>query len=876
LSLKRHSQERRRAFAAEHAAKESVLQFHGRMTGLEEQVEDLQRQIKLERVARREADDCTATYQRMYAELKGQWDSAKAEVVDFRNEVKTAMNELERDKNLAEATLSAERRRFAEERKLLEATAERIRATALTPERAAEVEREVAQLKEDIQALKTKNVWLTKDRERRSSYEPPVRWNELDRADLAQMHRAGTASHQIVVKLLQAQSRSRDSFLRVKAQLEVLSSVASAVEHGPLVATLLPGGGGHTAINTQVAIAKGAEDAAAATIRPLTVQLCPWAPQTWLLMDKATLPLLPPSVHQHAAIRQWCCAALFACAALPQPNMALALDRVCRAHFDFQTVAAFFATVLFRLRTTFAGDPFLAFFASLLTGERCAVAHAHQILLQIRSSLNAWEFVEKSLTGKATGKLPRPALLGALSAAFPLKTGAELLGLRQALFEQLDGRMTATGFVGPDGNIYEALPTAPTRSESIAPSLRGSRKQSTAPTDQTGEDNDAADATEAASEHGPSASDELGTGSFGSRPLVSFEVSAPTVESPQGSPRASEPVARSSRWHSLAAISYSDLFGGQALLDAGAASPFLVELCVQYERDVRRGEAVLEQRLAAAAVETGDGLFAGGVPQAAQFVAAWARRSSFAAELIFDGFGTSAAVTADDASNECPLECESDRPEATTATTPSASSMLGSMRRSMRASRSFGGTGLEKALKHLSMVAPNGGIATPHKLALMVLGALGVPAAGSKAAAHVPGTTTGVLPAALQMRLVPGAAAYGPESEVPRPHQAPVSDTPVTLSPDTAVPPTTTSLKADAVFAAAKARLPISGSLLLRVAAGSYVVPPTVFNSYSAAFTSGIHQSSNLHYDVLPVPIAANPTGRAASPSRGEGRPKKK
>jgi hypothetical protein len=470
--------ERGRAFAVDRRAKDREAELQAKIGVLEGEVELAHRQALQERAARREADDNAATYARMYHELKSQWDAAKAEVGQFRSEAKQTLLELEREKRVAESTLALLHKKHAMEKQEWEAALEHQRATSLTPAQADEMHAAAAKLRKDVRNMQMKVEWMNRELEKRAKYEPPINWLQMDRPELHKLVHAGVTSHDLVTRVLYDHDRAKKAEQALRERLEALASVASAVECGPLIAALpafadhhLHGGGGGGPVSDPHLD----ELVKTTAIEPLTAHTAPWAPKSWLLCDVSPdgpLSTLPPSVHQHRAIRQWACAALVTSAVTCQGSLCLALEKVCSDHFDFRTTGPFFNTVVYRLRTTFAGDPFLRFFASLLIGRRSSLAHGHQLLLQVRAALQALEHVDRSLCGKLTGKLPKEAVLAALPSAFPLKTGAQLVAIRQALFEQLDGRMTAGGFVGPDGSINVLLPPAIEVSAASSPSAR--------------------------------------------------------------------------------------------------------------------------------------------------------------------------------------------------------------------------------------------------------------------------------------------------------------------------------------------------------------------------------------------------------------------
>jgi hypothetical protein len=330
-------------------------------------------------------------------------------------------------------------------------------------------------------------------------------------------------------------------------------------------------------------------------------------------------------------------------------------------------------------------------------------------------------------------------------------------------------------------------------------------------------------------------------------------------------------------------ISYGELFGEANIYSSGNATPLLVELCVQYERDVRLGETLLEQRLSDAARVTTKGRFESGVHEASLALTTWARSRNFAPELIFGA--PVEELDADDRSVPCSPTVPLELALSKTDRSPRNS-------RAMRSSRSFGGNALEKALRGLSMAIPAGGIAAPETMAHAVLGALGREVAGRASARLQPNPVTGAMPAGqLRMRLVPDVPSMGFESQVPRvlvasrpsAAAAAAGSSPSDPSPgigddvadeaDVSAKP----LTAGDIFYAASRSLPLAGTFLLRVACGSYVVPPSVFYSSEAAYTRGINLAASLHYDVprvtgkVPPPLTSGANAAAATGPQGRG-----
>jgi hypothetical protein len=479
-------------------------------------------------------------------------------------------------------------------------------------------------------------------------------------------------------------------------------------------------------------------------------------------------------------------------------------------------------------------------------------------VLAVRCALRAWEHVDRALAGRVTGRLPRDALLGAFASAFPLKTATQLLALRQAVFEHLDGTMSAGGFVGPDGSIHVNAPPPATANDA----------------ELTAKADAAEKASSSSLSSGGDGSDEAGAQD---KPIISGLDAFSEADSDAPPPTK---VLKPTPWHAIASIAYAELFGPSDLTASGRASPLLIELCVQYEQDVARGEGALEARLSAAS--DGVGRFERGIPEVRTFLGAWALHRRFAAELVLGAPPTLAGEEEIDPSDGEACAMPPVPSAGADAESPAAAGK--SMHRSSRSlsrsiSRSFGGTALERALRGLSAAVPHGGILAPERFASVITAALGADVAGSQAARLLPSPTTGAMPVALGMRLIPDAASAGPEAAAARAVLRPVAGQPADNdAAETAEPrpPSEKPVTARDVVEAACRVLPVSGTFLVRCAAKSYMVPPAVFHSFADAYTSGIDLASALHYDVArggkapaPAPAAASPTkGGPASPNK--------
>lgn len=422
---------KRRLITAQHDAAQAIEALKVKADEMRRERDEAVRNVVRERAARREAEDNVETYKRMHDGLKEQWDEAKAEVVAFRTDASTALRDLERDKRVAEGSLALVQDKHAKELKQLRAEIEALRTSSLTPQQVADMNERSREQAEQVRKLQRQIEWLQRELEAKNSHEAPVRWRDID-DDCADMQRAGASSHDIALRLAQRQRRASRAEARLRERLAAVQQAESFLSGSAAAYALAP--------------AADAEE-----LRPLTEAGEPWALPQWRLADLSPdgpLSTLPPSVHQHEAVRGFVCAALIAQSTLKLPTFVAALDRVCNTHCDFRNAGAFFTTVAHRLRTTFAADPFIGDFAlSLLEGKRPSLAHSQQLLLQCRALSAALEALEKSASGRVTGTIPKDALLAALPNAFPLKDGAQLAQLRCALFQHYDGTMTAAGVV---------------------------------------------------------------------------------------------------------------------------------------------------------------------------------------------------------------------------------------------------------------------------------------------------------------------------------------------------------------------------------------------------------------------------------------------
>lgn len=481
---------------------------------------------------------------------------------------------------------------------------------------------------------------------------------------------------------------------------------------------------------------------------------------------------------------------------------------------------------------------------SLLTKKRNSALHCHQLLLQTRAACATWEQLEKALSGKMAGTLPKDAFLASLSVAFPLKTGAELLALRQALYDQLDGRCTTGGFVGPDGSVCLNLP--PATSSSPAASPRGTTS--------------------------PRSHDD----SPENKPVVAFDIKLDidTDDMFSNGPNVLPPTP----WNAIAAICYADAFGiPSRIVGMGAASPFLVELAVQYEQDVRRGERALANRLHAAAssMQSRAGAFEN-ITTAQTFVVAWARSRTFAQEVMF---GAPQLEDVDETEGVDPDATPSPTDASLLATSQRYKTGNRSMLRSSM-SRSLGGGALERAIKDLAAntLMPSGGLFATQRLGWLLCSVMGEGVVGPVVATLAPPDTPSQATSWFT-QLVKGAPTTSLFSLETALSRAVLSQTPPTLATaatsnvgTTAVDPSTLS-KAPVTpqdwLAAIERCLPLSGSFLLRCASGYYTVPPSVFYASEQAFLKGVNLASTLHYDAPRVVKAAS-TASPSSPGRGD------
>ena len=440
---------RRRELQAQQDLIVAQRKFEDDLSKLRAENDQLRKQAAMEKCVRREGEDNLNTYARLHHESKMKLEEAREEIATFKSGVAQRIESLEEMAKTAKEEVELLKSKLEHERHSFEEKFAKLKSTSIDQAEYLKMKEKTHNLAEVIRVLERKTEWTANELKSKESYEPPINWSEIGE-DYAQLKRAGRSSEAIVRLLVHRVARAQrhealllrqvGPFLAMRDYLNsfdfcyVMNKKRKAATPGsPRGATSV--GSPLASTGTQrvrfgdVLCCEGDVSSQPRAIPMLSCKELSWIPPVWEGSGDCQ-----DARMEHQQVKDIFVSAFVLCGSTGTALPA-ALERVCRALYDFTTCSTFFANLVRSMQSMRDCDPFLHWCVRMLEGALAPAAdYARPFLNSLRLLYICFERTEKALTSRIGGVLPRRVIAECVAQSLPHKTAGAMIRIKHALF----------------------------------------------------------------------------------------------------------------------------------------------------------------------------------------------------------------------------------------------------------------------------------------------------------------------------------------------------------------------------------------------------------------------------------------------------------